>query len=105
MSPGFWRASALTCVAIAVAFVLYQPTLPDRDDFGMTFRVPRGDPGKVLVTSVKSDSPAAHVGIRPGDLLWYGNTAVERARVVYAIPGAKIDILVNGTRRVTLTAR
>jgi len=105
MNPALWRAVALTCIAIAVAFVLYQPTLPDREDFGITFRVPHEDPGKVLVTSVTADSPAARAGIRSGDLLSYGTSAVDRARVVYVTPGSKVHLIANGTRRVTLTAR
>ncbi|MBV9269944.1 MAG: PDZ domain-containing protein, partial [Candidatus Eremiobacteraeota bacterium] len=105
MNAGVWRGFALTCIALAVAFVLYQSTLPARDDFGVTFRVPRENPGTIVVTAVSPGSSAQNGGIRTGDRLSFGNSTIERARVVYATPGSRVDVLVNGRRHVTLTAR
>ena len=104
MSPRVWRAATLTCIALAIVFIGYQLTLPDREDFGIEFTVPAGTPGAIRVIGVERHSPAAAAGIRVGDTIGYGNTAMERARALYATPGTRVSILVNG-RAVVLTAR
>jgi hypothetical protein len=90
---------------LAVAFVCYQATLPDREDFGIQSFVRTSSPGTVTVTRVEPRSPAANAGIRPGDRIFYGNTALERAETVYATPGSRVTVRVNGARNVTMTAR
>lgn len=105
MKPSHWRAGALTLIAVAIAFVCYQATIPDRDTFGLHFTVPRQSPGNIRVTSVDANSPAALAGIGKGDLIWYGSTAFERARAQYPTPGSHVTLTVNGSRAVTLTAR
>lgn len=103
MKPSVWRGFALCCIAIAVAFIGYQQTLPDRSDFGLQFIVHLKSPGLVQVTSIEPGSAAAKAGIRVGDRVFYGNTTQERAAAVYAWPGSKVRFLVNG-RPVLLTA-
>ncbi|HET9096068.1 MAG TPA: PDZ domain-containing protein [Candidatus Baltobacteraceae bacterium] len=103
MKSAVWRASALLCIALAIAFIGYQLTLPERDDFGLTVR-PIAT-GRVLVTAVDPHSPAALAGIRAGDSIWYGNTLLESAAALFPTPGSRVPLLVNGTRAVTLTAR
>lgn len=105
MNHASGRAVWLCVIALAVAFACYQQTLPGREDFGIAFSVPRHGPGSVLVTRVQPGSPAAQAGIRAGDMLAYGDTAFERARILYATPGSRVAIVVNGTRRVVMTAR
>jgi hypothetical protein len=104
MKPALWRTVALSLIALAIAFVCYQATVPDRDDLGLHFIVPPNAPGNIQVTSVDKDSPAARAGIRKGDIISYGSTALQRARVTYATPGSQVTIGVNG-RPVTLTTR
>ncbi len=105
MKPALWRTLALACLSVALAFVLYQMTLPDREDFGLTFTVPFSAPGKVRVQSVEPNSPAAAADIRKGDLIEYGSTVTARANALYATAGSHVPVTVNGTRRVVLTAR
>lgn len=95
----------LFLVALALAFVCYQMTLPQREDFGMTYAVPTRSPGIIHVTAVAAGSPAAAAGIRAGDTIFYGNTLLERASVIYATPGSRVTVTVNGTRKVTMVAR
>src|SRR5689334_12454953 len=103
MKPAVWRALALCCIAIGIAFIGYQQTLPDRSDFGLQFVVHLKSPGVVRVTGVDPGSPAAKAGIRTGDSVFYGNSTQERAAAVYASPGSKVRFVVNG-RPVFLTA-
>ncbi len=105
MNPALWRTLALSFIAVAIAFVLYQMTLPDREDFGLHFTVPLGAPGSVRVVSVDARSPASNAGIRRGDLITYGNTTMERARALYATAGSRVKLTINGKRDVMLTAR
>lgn len=105
MSPAVWRAAALTCIALAIAFIGYQLTLPDREDFGIQFIVPANAPGIVRVIAVEPHSPAANAGIRVGDTIWYGDTALARASVLYATGGSHVSVVINGSRTVTMTAR
>lgn len=95
----------LVLVALAIAYVCYQLTLPQREDFGLTYSVPSQTPGTIRVTAVAAGSPAAAAGIHAGDFIFYGNTALERASVIYATPGSHVTVTVNGTRKVTMVAR
>ncbi|HET6894956.1 MAG TPA: GAF domain-containing protein [Candidatus Baltobacteraceae bacterium] len=105
MKPAVWRSAALALIAAAIGFALYQPFLRQQDDFGITFVVPREHPGDIVVTSVEPNSQAAHAGIHIGDRIAYGQTALQRAQVAYALPGAHVSLLVNDSKRVVLTAR
>lgn len=105
MKPERWRVAALVLILAGTAFACYQMTLPMRDDFGVLFTVPRNAPGTVQVTSVAPGSPAAKAGIRPGDSLQYGDTAVQRARVIYATPGSRVTVIVNRSHAVTMIVR
>ena len=96
MRPSLWRVCALTLIALGIAFVCYQPTIPAQDDFGVHFTVPAGAPGSILVTSVDRNSQAERAGIRRGDTIEYGDTAYERAEVLYATPGSRVTVVVNG---------
>lgn len=104
MKPAAWRALALLFITAAVGFVCYQLTIPEREDFGIAFSVPAQAPGSIRVTSVTAGSQAAKAGIRPGDVLSYGPTAYDRARVVFATAGSRVTVTVNGRRDVTMTA-
>lgn len=95
---------ALAAIAAAILFVAYQTTLPERDTFGMTFKVQAKNAGLVLVRSVDRNSQAARAGIHVGDLIAFGNNALDRAKVVYATPGTPVRVVVNGSRVVTLIA-
>lgn len=99
-----WRVGALCAIALAIAFVFYQMTLPDRDTYGLNFTVLRTG-GAIHVTSVDRGSAAAKAGIVAGDTIAYGDTALERGRVLYATAGTPVTLTVNGSRRVTLVAR
>ncbi len=105
MKPAVWRVVALSLIASAIAFACYQTTLPAQEDFGLHFIVPVGAPGTIKVTEVDPGSPAAKVGIRPGDIVSYGNTLRDRARILYATAGSRVIVTVNGSRAVPLTAR
>lgn len=100
---GLWRGVALFAIALAIGFACYQMTLPMQPDYGAVTRVDANAPGVVRIISVRAHSAAANAGIKPGDLINVGNTQLERARVLYALPGSKVDVIVNGTRT-TLTA-
>lgn len=105
MKPAVWRVVALSLIAFAIAFACYQITLPAQEEFGLHFIVPVGAPGTIKVTSVDPGSPAANVGIRPGDVISYGTTLLDRAQIQYATAGSRVLVTVNGTRAVRLTAR
>lgn len=92
-------------IALSIAFVCYQLTTPDRDEFGLIYSVPTRSPGQILVTGVEPGSPAYRAGIRKNDLISYGDNALQRANVRYALPGSKLALIVNGKRRVEVTAR
>lgn len=105
MKAAAWRTVALTLILLGIGFVCYQTTLPDQDSYGIHFTIPGQEPGLVRVTSVDANSQAAQAGIRAGDVINYGNTALERARVVYATPGSRVSVRINDSRTATLTAR
>lgn len=106
MRPAVWQTAALALIVAAVAFALYQPFLRQADDFGIiNFVVPRNNAGQVVVTQVEPKSPAALAGIRKGDSIAYGETAVQRAQVLDALPGTKVSLTINDSKRVVLTAR
>ena len=105
MKPALWRVLWLLLIAAAVAFVFYEITLPQRDDYGMRFDVTRGQPGNIRVLGVEPRSAAARAGIHAGDSIAYGDSAIERARTAYATGGTRVTVTVNGTRRVTMIAR
>src|SRR5690242_9724268 len=99
-----WRGVALLAIGLGIAFVGYQMTLPTTPDYGAQIAVTPGAPGTVTVTGVQSGSSAARAGIKIGDRVFYGDTQVERARVLYAVPGSRVPVIVNGKRTVMLTA-
>lgn len=105
MKPAVWRAIAVVCITAAIAFALYQPTLPQADDLGLTVAVGRSPHGQALVTSVRPGSQAAGARIHPGDGISYGNTALQRARAQFALPGSPVPLVIDGTRTVVLTAQ
>ncbi len=105
MKPAVWRVVALSLIAFAIVFACYQTTLPAEENFGMHYIVPAGAPGIVRVTEVDPGSPAAKAGIAPGDIVSYGTTLLDRARILYATVGTRVFVTVNGTRTVALTAR
>jgi len=99
-----WRAVALLVIAAATIFVCYDLLLPPAPDFGFGTAHPAERfalPQRVL--SVRPGSPAARAGIRPGDSISFGSTALERARVQYALPGTRVTVFVNGAQK-TLVA-
>lgn len=105
MNPALRRGIWLSLIALAVAFVCYQQTIPAREDYGIDYVVARNAPGQVRVVAVHPGSPAAAAGIRAGDNISYGSTAADRANVVYATGGTRVTVIVNGTRTVHMTAR
>lgn len=98
MKAGLWRAAALICIAAAIGFVIYDALLPPQPQYGLHVNVPPTAPGDVRVTAVDPHSPADRAGIRAGDLIWYGDSALERAQIMYAAPGSHVPLLVNGKR-------
>ncbi len=60
--------------------------------------VPRGVPGGLVVKAIDRKSPAAHSGLRPGDLILEVNRvpvdSLERFREVYGRAGARLLLLV-----------
>lgn len=96
MKPPVWRAFALCCIAVAIAFIGYQLTLPDRDDFGLQFIVNMKTPGVLSIKNVVPGSAAASAGIRKGDSVYYGNTTQERAAAMYAHPDTRVRFVING---------
>ena len=105
MNPALWRTLAISLIAMAIVFACYQMTLPDRDDFGFRFVVPPNAPGSIEVTSVQKNSPAAQAEIRSGDIITYGSTALQVARVRYPTPGSVVTLTVNGHRTARLITR
>ncbi|MDQ2663834.1 MAG: hypothetical protein M3Y18_07365, partial [Candidatus Eremiobacteraeota bacterium] len=103
MKPALWRPVALTFIAVAIVFVLYHMTLPDRQDFGLTFAASNTASGDKRVEAVARNSAAARAGIRRGDVVSYGSNEIQRAAFLYATPGSHVTVTVNGTRRVTFT--
>jgi hypothetical protein len=99
-----WRSVALLAIVLGVAFACYQMTLPMQPEYGAVTRVDANSPGVVRIISVRPHSAAADAGIKPGDRITVGNTQLERARVLYALPGSRVGITVNGTHAVTLVA-
>lgn len=96
MKPPVWRAFALCCIAAAIAFIGFQLTLPDRDDFGLQFIVNAKSPGVLHIKNVVPNSAAAKAGVRKGDSIFYGNTTQERAAAMYAQPATTVRFIVNG---------
>lgn len=105
MRPNLWRTIALVLIAAAIAFAAYQPLLPQADSFGLTLTASRTNPRDLLVTHVDAGSQAARAGIRPGDRLDIGDTVGQRAAETAGLPGTRVPLVVNGVRRVVLTAR
>ena len=106
MKPAVWRTVSLALIVAAIAFALYQPALRQNDDFGITsFNVPHAHAGDIIVGRVEPHSAAARAGIRSGDRLSFGETAAQRAQTLYALPGTRVSLTVNGSRRVVLTAQ
>ncbi len=105
MNAAWWRIIGLVATAAAIAFVGYQYQIPGREDFGIHGPQGAGSGQAVRVAYVDPGSPAARVGIRPGDRIAYPVNAFEKARAVFATPGSRVTLIVNGNRRVTLTAR
>jgi hypothetical protein len=104
MKPAvFSRAAALICIALGLAFAAYQMTLPMQADYGVAVRVDARSAGTVRAISVEPHSPAARAGIKRGDRISFGDTQLERAQVLDALPGSHVQIAVNG-RPVTLVA-
>lgn len=99
----FWRVAALLCIVLGAALVCYQLTLPALPDYGVDFLLSPVSSRGIFVRQVEPNSPAARAGIKRGDRVSLGNTQIERARVVYALPGTRVQVVVNGVRRVTLT--
>ena len=103
VATSVWRAGALTATLCAIAFVAYHPTLPAREDFGIT-----GD-GPLVRTNVRaisiaSRSSAERAGIRPGDRIAYPTWPLDFARAAFPAPGDRVTLTVNDRRRVTLIA-
>ncbi|HKU67216.1 MAG TPA: GAF domain-containing protein [Candidatus Baltobacteraceae bacterium] len=104
MKAATWRTPALICIALALAFAAYQMMLPMAADYGAVSRVDPKSPGVVRIVAVRAHSSAARAGIRPGDRVTFGDTQMERARVLYAPPGSRVPVVVNGSRTAILTA-
>ena len=99
-----WRTLALLVIALGIAFAGYQLTQPELPFYGIQLMVDAKSPGTVVVKHVDAHSPAAQAGIRAGDRIFYGNAPLELARVLFATPGSRVEVLVNGSRRATLVA-
>lgn len=106
MEPAVWRAVALFFIAAAIAFVGYEQTLPNQEDFGLRSVITIRSGGLFHVAGVDPNSPASAAGIRAGDTVApAGDTVLDRARFMYATAGMRVSVIVNGTRTVTMTAR
>jgi hypothetical protein len=99
-----WRSAALLAIALGVAFACYQLFRPEAPDYGVRYIVNAKSAGTIVVIQVLPHSPAAQAGIKVGDRVFFGGTQLERANVVYAVPGSRVHLLLNGSRNVTLTA-
>lgn len=100
----FTRIAALLCIALGVGLVCYQLTLPALPDYGVNLLLSPASAAGVRVTAVDPGSSAAKAGIKAGDRIFLGKTEMDRARIVYALPGSSVRVRVNGSREVTLTA-
>lgn len=98
------RGAALLSVLLGIAFACYQVTQPELPFYGIQTVVTANSPGTVTVTHVDAQSPAARAGLRAGDRIFYGNTELDRARILYATPGSHVDVIVDGSRHATLIA-
>lgn len=106
MKPAVWRVVALLCIAAAVAFVGYEQTLPQQDDFGLHLKTTIRSANLLEVTGVEPHSRAFAAGIRAGDTLTLrSHDVAEFARFLYGSPGTRVTVRVNGGRDVTLEAR
>lgn len=96
---------ALVVILAAAAFVCYDVLLPPVPDYGVrSTNAPQGVAVEERVSSVVPNSPAAAAGIRPGDTVSFGSTPFEAGEAQFAQPGTRVNVLVNGTRSVTLVA-
>jgi hypothetical protein len=98
-----WRAVALTVIAAAVIFVVYDTLQPGPADFGFRTANPNGHSTRTQrVVSVVPGSTAARAGIKAGDSISTGETPLARAYAFYAPVGSRIPVVVNGNRTVLL---
>jgi GAF domain-containing protein len=99
-----WRALAILAIVLGVVFACYQMTLPMLPQYGIVTEVDAKSPGVVRIISVRPHSPAAAAGLKPGDTISSGNTQWDRARILYALPGSRVPVVINGSHTVTLVA-
>ncbi|MBV8725795.1 MAG: GAF domain-containing protein [Candidatus Eremiobacteraeota bacterium] len=100
-----WRILALALSVAAIAFVAYHQSLPGREDFGISSVEGPFVRSTIHAASVAPGSPAARAGIHAGDAITYPAAALSFARTVFATPGDRVTLTVNGTQQVTLVAR
>ncbi|HZT13775.1 MAG TPA: hypothetical protein VFA29_13285 [Candidatus Baltobacteraceae bacterium] len=100
---GVWRAAALTIIFGAVLFVAFGSYAQFANDgFGMSL-LPDSRTSSYVVHDLEAGSAAARAGIHVGDRVEPAkHDMLSRATVAYPPPGAKVEVLVDGTRRVTL---
>src|SRR5579883_1655386 len=99
-----WRAAALTIIFGAALFVAFGSYVQYANDgFGMSL-LPDALTSSYVARGVDPGSPAARAGIRVGDRVEPAqHDMLSRATVAYPPPGATVEVVVNGSRRVRLT--
>ncbi|MBV9027785.1 MAG: GAF domain-containing protein [Candidatus Eremiobacteraeota bacterium] len=100
-----WRILAIALSLAAIAFVAYHQSLPDREDFGISSVEGPFVRASIHAASVAPQSPGARAGIRTGDVITYPSSALAFARAVFATPGDRVTLTVNGEKQITLVAR
>ncbi len=103
MNSKLWRALMLALIIGAALFAAFGSYVEvSNDEFGLSM-LPSAHTSAYVVRDVDSKSAADRAGIRPGDTVApVKHDFLSRATLAYPARGAKVMVLVNGIRRVTL---
>ncbi len=107
MNSTLWKSVALPPIVAALLFVAFGWAIEvPRGDLGMTLSPSQARPGAIWVVSIVPGSPAARAGIRPGEYVAPVGKDLRSIAMFFAPrPNAHVPIVVNGQRRINLTAQ